>query len=82
MISWIYYTIQKKWGGILCQENVVAHAILVEETPVDVDAEIIAVDSEIIVAAVGTVVDLTIAEDLVIVDLELVEDFLYFGFFY
>ena len=82
MISWIYYTIQKKWGGILCQENVVAHAILVEETPVDVDAEIIAVDSEIIVAAVETVVDLTIAEDLVIVDLELVEDFLYFGFFY
>lgn len=75
MISWIYYTIQKKWGGILCQENVVAHAILVEETPVDVDAEII-------VAAVETVVDLTIAEDLVIVDLELVEDFLYFGFFY
>ena len=75
MISWIYYTIQKKWGGILCQENVVAHAILVEETPVDVDAEII-------VAAVETVVDSTIAEDLVIVDLELVEDFLYFGFFY
>ena len=75
MISWIYYTIQKKWGGILCQENVVAHAILVEETPVDVDAQII-------VAAVETVVDSTIAEDLVIVDLELVEDFLYFGFFY
>ena len=75
MISWIYCTIQKKWGGILCQENVVAHAILVEETPVDVDAEII-------VAAVETVVDSTIAEDLVIVDLELVEDFLYFGFFY
>ena len=70
MISWIYYTIQKKWGGILCQENVVAHAILVEEILVDVDVEII-------VAAVETVVDSTIAEDLVIV-----EDFLYFGFFY
>ena len=69
MISWIYYTIQKKWGGILCQENVVAHAILVEEIPVDADVEIIAVDS-------------TIAEDLVIVDLVIVEDFLYFGFFY
>ncbi|XZN69678.1 hypothetical protein ACSW9S_02395 [Clostridium perfringens] len=39
-------------------------------------------DVEIIVAAVETVVDSTIAEDLVIVDLELVEDFLYFGFFY
>lgn len=70
MISWIYCTIQKKWGGILCQENVVAHAILVEEILVDVDVEII-------VAAVETVVDSTIAEDLVIV-----EDFLYFGFFY
>lgn len=76
MISWIYYTIQKKWGGILCQENVVAHAILVEEIPVDADVEIIAVDS-IIVAVLETVVDSTIAEDLVIV-----EDFLYFGFFY
>lgn len=76
MISWIYYTIQKKRGGILCQENVVAHAILVEEIPVDADVEIIAVDS-IIVAVLETVVDSTIAEDLVIV-----EDFLYFGFFY
>ena len=76
MISWIYCTIQKKWGGILCQENVVAHAILVEEIPVDADVEIIAVDS-IIVAVLETVVDSTIAEDLVIV-----EDFLYFGFFY
>ena len=81
MISWIYYTIQKKWGGILCQENVVAHAILVEEIPVDADVEIIAVDS-ITVAVLETVVDSTIAEDLAIVDLELVEDFLYFGFFY
>ena len=76
MISWIYYTIQKKRGGILCQENVVAHAILVEEIPVDADVEIIAVDS-IIVAVLETVVDSTIAEDLVSV-----EDFLYFGFFY
>lgn len=76
MISWIYYTIQKKRGGILCQENVVAHAILVEEIPVDADVEIIAVDS-IIVAVLETVVDSTVAEDLVIV-----EDFLYFGFFY
>ena len=76
MISWIYYTIQKKRGGILCQENVVAHAILVEEIPVDADVEIIAVES-IIVAVLETVVDSTIAEDLVIV-----EDFLYFGFFY
>lgn len=76
MISWIYYTIQKKRGGILCQENVVAHAILVEEISVDADVEIIAVDS-IIVAVLETVVDSTIAEDLVIV-----EDFLYFGFFY
>ena len=76
MISWIYYTIQKKRGGILCQENVVAHAILVEEIPVDADVEIIAVDS-IIVAVLETVVDSTIADDLVIV-----EDFLYFGFFY
>lgn len=76
MISWIYYTIQKKRGGILCQENVVAHAILVEEIPVDADVEIIAVDS-ITVAVLETVVDSTIAEDLVIV-----EDFLYFGFFY
>lgn len=76
MISWIYCTIQKKWGGLLCQENVVAHAILVEEIPVDADVEIIAVDS-IIVAVLETVVDSTIAEDLVIV-----EDFLYFGFFY
>ncbi len=57
------------------KENVVAHAILVEEILVDVDVEII-------VAAVETVVDSIIAEDLVIVDLELVEDFLYFGFFY
>lgn len=76
MISWIYYTIQKKRGGILCQENVVAHAILVEEIPVDADVEIIAVGS-IIVAVLETVVDSTIAEDLVIV-----EAFLYFGFFY
>ena len=76
MISWIYYTIQKTRGGILCQENVVAHAILVEEIPVDADVEIIAVDS-ITVAVLETVVDSTIAEDLVIV-----EDFLYFGFFY
>lgn len=76
MISWIYYTIQKKRGEILCQENVVAHAILVEEIPVDADVEIIAVDS-IIVAVLETVVDSTVAEDLVIV-----EDFLYFGFFY
>ena len=76
MISWIYYTIQKKRGEILCQENVVAHAIHVEEIPVDADVEIIAVDS-IIVAVLETVMDSTVAEDLVIV-----EDFLYFGFFY
>ena len=81
MISWIYCTIQKKWGELLCQEDVVAHAILAEEILADVDAEIIAVDS-IIVADWETVVDSTIAEDLAIVDLELVEDFLYFGFFY
>ena len=56
MISWIYYTIQKKRGGILCQENVVAHAILVEEISVDADVEIIAVDS-IIVAVLETVAE-------------------------
>jgi len=48
---------------------------------VDADVEIIAVDS-ITVAVLETVVDSIIAEDLAIVDLELVEDFLYFGFFY